>query len=574
MGHFLISDISVCIIAAFACAALAHWLRQPAIVAYIAAGGLAGPLALGLVHDPETIKTIGELGLIFLLFMIGLEIDLKKILRAGRVIAVTSFLQVMVCFLLATLAFAAAGFTLTAVKLDAIYLALAATFSSTIIIVKLLYDKRELETLAGRITLGVLVMQDIAAILFLALQSQIADPSFISMTLALGRVIVLVAAAFTVSRYVLPKLFHSLARTPELLLVGALAWCFAVTSLAAELGLSREMGALVAGVALSTFPYTADMAARVNTLRDFFVTLFFVALGMQIPAPNWEMVRGGALLALVLVASRCLVVFPVLYFQKMGIRGSAVPTINLAQVSEFALVISALGFTYGHIGQDVIGVILYAFVFMAVLSSYAITNSHGMAVALKSGLRRLRLADLEEDHPARADGHAHPPGGIYLLGFYFSASSLLEEISRRAPDLLANIVVVDFNPEVGEALRKRGVRVVYGDISQRDTLLHAGLQTADVILCTLPDTILKGSSNLRLAQLIRTINPEAQLIMHSETLSEVSPLYSAGADYVAVSRIIEGDHLFGIVTAARNRDLAPARSILAAALRDRQEIIG
>jgi Kef-type K+ transport system membrane component KefB len=573
MHTSFISDISACMVAAFACAVFAQWLRQPTIVAYLAAGAIAGPLLLGWVQDRETVQTIGELGLIFLLFMIGLEIDLKKILRAGRVIAVTAFLQIVLCFLFAVAAFAAAGFSLAADRLDALYLAIAATFSSTIIIVKLLYDKHELETLAGRVTLGVLVMQDLAAILFLALQGQLADPSALTMALALGRVLVLVAVAFAVSRYILPSLFRSLARQPELVLIGALAWCFAVSGFAAWLGLSREMGALIAGVALSTFPYTLDLASRVNTLRDFFVTLFFVSLGMQIPAPSLELARDGALLGLVLVVSRCLVVFPVLYFQRMGVRGGALATINLSQVSEFALVIAALGAFYGHIGERTIGVILYAFAFMAVISSYAITNSDRLARALKGPLRHVGMVDLDETSLA-ADGHAQAGGKIYLLGFFTSASSLLEEFTRRKPELLEQIVVVDFNPVVGHELRKRGIRVFYGDISRRDTLIHAGLESAEVILCTIPDTILKGASNLRLAHAIRTINPGAQLIMHAEALSEIEPLYAAGANYVSVSRLIEADHLFTIVTAACAGDLAPARSKITETMRDRREIIG
>jgi Kef-type K+ transport system membrane component KefB len=571
MHGTLISDIATCMVAAFACAVFARWLRQPAIIAYLAAGIIAGPLALGWVQDRETVQTIGELGLIFLLFMIGLEIDLKKIARAGQVIAVTALLQIALCFLFAIAVFILAGFSLANGNLDALYFAIAATFSSTIIIVKLLYDKRELETLAGRITLGVLVMQDLAAILFLALQGQLADPSFVTMALALGRVFVLVAAAFAVSRYVLPALFKSLARQPELLLIGALAWCFAVSGFAAWLGLSREMGALIAGVALSTFPYTLDVAARVNTLRDFFVTLFFVSLGMQIPSPDMGMLRDGAFLALALLVSRWMILFPVLYFQRMGVRGSALPTINLGQVSEFALVIAALGVTYHHIGQRTIGVILYAFVLLAIISSYAITNSDGLTRWLTKATRRLRVADL--DAADAADEHGGKPGRIYLLGFYTAASSLLEELARRRPEMLERIVVVDFNPEVGHELRKRNIRVFYGDISQFDTLIHAGLASAEVILCTLPDTILKGASNLRLAKAIRTINPNAHLIMHAEQLSEVEPLYAAGATYVSVSRLIEADHLFDIVGAAAENDLTAARDELAEALRDRREII-
>src|SRR5262249_39674890 len=159
-------------------------------------------------------------------------------------------------------------------KFDALYLCVACALSSTVIIVKVLYEKRELDTLPGRITLGVLVLQDIFAILFLAVQPSLGNLEISVILLSIGRVAALVATAL--SRYVLPRLFHQIARRPELLLLGALAWCFLIGEVAEKLGLSREMGSLVAGVALSTFPYALDVTAKVTTLRDFFITLFFV----------------------------------------------------------------------------------------------------------------------------------------------------------------------------------------------------------------------------------------------------------------------------------------------------------
>ncbi len=213
MHPALINDIAICMMSAFACAVIAQWLKQPAIIAYLIAGAIAGPLVFGWVREREAVNTISELGLIFLLFMIGLEIDLKKVLKAGRIIAVTALLQIVLCFLFALAAYWSLGEPINGEHLDGVYLALAATFSSTIIIVKLLYDKRELETLAGRVTLGVLVLQDLAAILFLALQPQLANPTGEAIGLALGRVAGLVATAFIISRFV-SAAFVSLSGAP------------------------------------------------------------------------------------------------------------------------------------------------------------------------------------------------------------------------------------------------------------------------------------------------------------------------------------------------------------------------
>ncbi len=574
MEHSLINDIAICIVVAFGLAMLSQWLRQPIIVAYLGAGFLAGPVALGWVHDQQTIETIGELGLLFLLFMIGLEIDLKKVLSSGKVILVTAGVQIVGCLLLGLLAFKVAGFPLSEGRLDALYLALAVTFSSTVIIVKILYDKRELDTFPGRVTLGVLVLQDVAAILFLALQNDLTNPAADQVALSLFKVVVLVAAAFAASRYALPALFRSVSRLPELVLVGALAWCFLVAGLASALGLSREMGALIAGVALSTFPYTLDVAARVNTLRDFFVTLFFVSLGMQIPAPNVTMLLQSLLLVGVVIVSRQLTVFPPLFASRMGIRGSVLPTINLSQISEFSLVIVALGLTFQHISPQTTGVILYAFVIAAVLSSYAISQSELVLKACRPFLRFLGLRDLDETTylPAEADSQ-HAAASIYLLGFSWTASSLLEEITRHSPELLPRLAVVDFNPLVSRELQRRGVRIIYGDITQRDTLVHAGVAHAEVIICTLPNTVLKGSNNLRLARELRAINPNGRLIMHAEKLADVASLYAAGVDYASVPRLVEAERLHQVVCAACEHRLAEARTALDDCLRDRHEVI-
>ena len=294
----LIHDLAISIVMAWLLGVAAHLARQPLILAYLVAGFVVGPSGLKWVQSQESINTIGQLGLIFMLFMIGLEIDLKKIIRAGNVILVTSAAQIFGCFALALVLFLLIGIPLGDRRFDAVYLAAAVSLSSTVIIVKVLYDKFELDTLPGRITLGVLVVQDLMAILFLAIQPSLNDLQLDVALLSVVRVGALLAVALLISRYTLPHLFQLIAHLPELVLVGALAWCFAVSEFAEFLGLSRVMGALIAGVSLSTFPYAIDVTAKITSLRDFFITLFFVALGMTIPLPTSSVLG----LALILVA--------------------------------------------------------------------------------------------------------------------------------------------------------------------------------------------------------------------------------------------------------------------------------
>lgn len=573
MEHDLLTDMALCIAAAWLLAMAAHFLRQSPILAYLAGGFLIGPAGLAWVGRPESIETIAELGLLFLLFMIGLEIDLKKVLRLGRLIGITTLTQVGGGLIITGGAIAISDVIPASGSLPLLYLAFASALSSTVIIVKLLYDRRELDTLPGRITLGVLVLQDVLAILFLAVQPDLQNPALATVLRSLAKGAVLVVITLAASRFVLPSLFRSVAMVPELVLVGALAWCFSVVGLAAWLGLSREMGSLIAGVALSTFPYALDVTARITSLRDFFVTLFFVALGMRLPAPTTALLLGASSYALALVTSRALTVFPTLYRMRCGFRASLLPTIHLSQVSEFSLVILSLGIKHGHVGEELAGTVAYAFVLLAVLSSGAINHADLIVRGASPALRRLGLRDLDAERPPPRTTTGTQAPSIFLLGFSWTASSLLEEIRQHQDSWLDRITVIDFNPRVHDELRRRGVRVLYGDITQRETLAHAGVQDAQVIVCTLPNTVLRGGTNLSLLRQLREINPQAQIIVHSNLLAEVPLLYAAGASFVSLPRLTEASELRATIAAACQGTLADRRSNLETTLRDRNEVV-
>ncbi len=571
MDQSLINDIALCIIVAWVLALLAQLLKQPLLLAYLVGGFLLGENGFGWIKDHESVETISSIGLILLLFMIGLEIDLKKMLGAGKVITITAGAQILGGCLLGFGFFWGVG--LATGWLDALYLSVAAAMSSTVIIVKILYDKRELDTLAGRITLGVLVLQDLFAILFLAIQPNLNHPEIGLMAMSIGKVVALVAVAFAVSRWVLPTLFKMVARLPELVLVGALAWCFLMAGLASTLGLSREMGALVAGVAISTFPYTLDVAAKVTSIRDFFVTLFFVALGMTIPVPTVYFILWALAFSAFLIVSRFVTVFPPLYKMGQGHRCALLPAINLCQISELALVILAMGKKDGHVSADLVGIVAFAFVFLAVDSTYAITKNDSLVRKISPWLKRRGYPDLDQSGSSPDDHGGHHGARIFVLGFFWTASSLLEEISRNRPALLKELIVVDFNPNVYQKLKDRGVRVIYGDITQRDTLIHAGIGAAEIVVCTIPNSILKGATNLKLVQHVRELNPTAQIISHAELFHEVDGLYKAGANYVSLPRLVEACALYRVLEAAEKKILDEHRRAIDNELKDRREVI-
>ena len=569
MEHGLVTDIAVCIIAAWVVAVICHLFKQPLLLAYLVAGFAIGPHGLGWITNAHSIETISGIGLSLLLFMIGLEIDLKKMISAGRVITVTAAAQIIGCILLGWLFFNFVGPAHN--RLEALYLAVAVAMSSTVIIVKILYDKRELETLAGRVTLGVLVLQDIAVIVFLAIQPNLKNPALAPLALAFGKVALLVAVAYVASRFLLPTLFRIVARLPELVLVGALAWCFTLAGFAEYLSLSREMGALIAGVMISTFPYTLDVAAKVTSIRDFFVTLFFVALGLQIPEPTWNYILWMIIVSMFLVGSRLLTVFTPLYLMRQGYRTSLLPAINLCQISELSLVLLALGERSGDVSRETIGIAAFAFAFLAVDSTYAIFNNNLILRKTMPWLDRLGFHDLARVTPESTG--KEPGRRICLLGFSWTASSLLEEITREKPALLPELMVVDFNPHVFEQLRKRGIHIVYGDITQRDVLHHAGVSHAEIIICSLPNMVLKGASNMKLLRQLRELNPHAQIVVHAELLSDIPLLYAAGANYVSAPRLLEATSLLGVIEAVEKKLLDEKRKEQAGQLEERREVI-
>jgi Kef-type K+ transport system membrane component KefB len=574
--HELIRDITLCILFAWMLGLLAHFFRQPLILAYLIAGFCIGPFGAGWVKSQESISVISELGLIFMLFMIGLEIDLKKIVRAGKVILFAAGGQLLGGCLLGILFFAGLGLSLGGGHFDALYLCVACALSSTVIIVKVLYEKRELDTLPGRVTLGVLVLQDIFAILFLAVQPSLANLQISVVLLSIGRVAVLVAAALLVSRYVLPRLFHQIARRPELILLGALAWCFLVAETAEQLSLSREMGALIAGVSLSTFPYALDVTAKVTTLRDFFITLFFVALGMTIPVPGLSVIGLALMIAAFTVVSRLVTTFIPLYLMKQGLRASLLPAINLAQISEFSLVVIQTGVIDNHIAADTANATSFAFVVLAVLSTFAMTRSDEITRWAIGPLKRIGLRDLDHGngHGEEGDEGGHGEARrIVILGFFRAASALLAEIERQNPLLLEQITVVDFNPNVYQTLLSRGLHVIYGDISNVDTLLHAGIGKSEMIILSVPDALLKGASNEKLIRHVRNLNPNALIVATADLLSDVGELYEAGASYVTVTRLSDAHELFTVIEAAQAGLLADKRAELDQRLSERREVL-
>ncbi len=574
----LLSSIGICVGAA-ALLALVGWrLRQPLILAYLVAGFVIGPHGLQIVTNQASIATVAEIGLILLLFIIGLEIDLNKLASAGLPVLLTGALQVPICIALGLGFFYAIGVRNTGGNYALLYLAACMSLSSTLVVVKLLNDKFELDTLPGRITLGVLVIQDMWAVGMLAVQPKLLNPNLLPLAFSLWKGALLVVGGFAISKYILPHLFRAVAKAPELVLVSALAWCFFLAGTASYIGLSREMGALIAGVSLSTFPYNLDVMAKAVSLRDFFVTLFFVALGMQIPVPSLHVVEIAVAASLFVVVSRLSVV-PLLYFLGMGHRASLLPAINLAQVSEFSIVIASLGLMQQprQIDSDVVTIVIMTFAITAVASTYMIQSSHRVQKTLSGLLKVFRVRDLDvgDAAPERKEARAET---MVFLGFFRDASSILLELENdgnavEAQVMLDKILVIDFNPTVMRELRKRGVSCVYGDIAHADTLRHAGIENAELVVSSITDDVLRGTSNLRLLRNARSSCPKAKVMLTTEHIPQALHFYKAGADFVYIPRLHSAVQIAKILKQGLNGGFEAAREAEIKHLSHRREVL-
>jgi len=542
----VVPSIEMAVVAAAALAIVFYRLKQPALLAYIAAG-----LVLGLVAKPMLGGSLGEmeeishLGLVFLLFIIGVELDLKGILKLGPRVAAAVMLQAPITIGAVwglQLLLDALGLTLfgLATRPAGFFIfAVAVSLSSTAVVVKLLGDRFDLGSQAGRITVLTLIAQDIWAVLsltFVTSQGEGSRSGVLGVVFMLGGAAAAVAALWLVAHHLLTRLMRMLSRSPDMVAMAALGWCFVGAGAMSLAGLSAEMGALIAGLTLGSLPIAAELLAKVSALRDFFMALFFVALGMSLPLPTLEVLGAALALIGILLLSRLVLFSPLLLAARLGPAVSFASAINLAQLSEFSLLLLPIGVAQGALTSQDAATVSYALMLSVVLSTYGIKYNYPLAFALTRLLRLKRAAgDGPAPQPAAAGGeHGHASAEVVMLGYFRNAESLAERLAGAAPDLLARILVVDYNLKNHPAIQAQGLKVVYGDISNPETLRHHGIQGARVVLSTVTDNFLRGTSNLELLKQIKGQNPEARFIGTAISAGEKAALLEAGA-YACIS---------------------------------------
>lgn len=508
--------LAVCVIAGVA----ATLLRQPLLVGLLAAGVAVGPQALGLVSHRDEIELLGEIGISLLLFVVGLKLDPRIVRRLGPVVLAAGSVQVVLT---------AAGALAIARSfgvdwVPALYLAAAMAFSSTVIVVKLLTDRRELEDLHGRISLGILIVQDLFVVLLMILLAAIQPGEGrhlgLQFLLVAVRGLTLVAAVVVLTRFVVPAATHLLARSGELLVIASVAWAVALAAVAEGLGFSTEVGAFIAGVSLASSPYREAISGRLSTLRDFLLVFFFIDLGASLELGGLADLGLVAALSVFVLVVKPLIVAVVSTLLGFRARVGTRSGLTLAQISEFSLILAALGVGLGHIDPRTVGVVTGVALVTITASTYLTAGADRLLPALCRPVRRLER-DLDRG------GHLEPAAGhtpsVIVVGLGRLGRTVLDELRRRGDDVLA----VDFDPRSVKS-GDEGIPVIYGDAEDPELPHALPLSGARWVVSTLRDV----HANASLIAALRHDGYRGRIAVSADEPMDVATLERAGADLV------------------------------------------
>lgn len=521
-------QIGVATIVAATLGVLARLLRQPIVLAYIVAGILLGA-GFGVIHDTNITGDVGTIGIVFLLFLVGLELDIVKLRRLGAVVLVSGLVPVLIVALGGYVIVRGFGWT----SLTAAYIGAAAAFSSTAVVLKRLSDRGDLASLYAKISIGILLLQDILAIVALMAISASSQgalgPSGLMLFMLKGACFFVGSWALT--RYVLARLFFFIAKSAELLFLASIAYAFLFALGAEALGFSKEIGAFVAGLSLATLPYSLEIMGRVKPLKDFFLVIFFVVLGLEV-SPDVVFQNIPLILAL-----STLVVFVKSFVTAASIirlgypkRPAYLVGASLGQMSEFSLLIVLLGQGTGQIPTEVVGITAALLVISIVLNTYWNDLNRIIYPVL------VRPLSWFAKSAATKELAAHPTG-LSEHTLLFGANRMGDGLVQRLAELGHQVLVVDHNPEVIRRLLARGVPSVYGDIDDYELLHDMGLDRAKLVISTIPNL----AANLYLLEQSRKQNRHTTVILTAEQVTDALELYEAGADYVIVPHLLGGE---------------------------------
>lgn len=519
-------------------------LKQPPILAYILTGIIIGPLGLIPIHNQQLITVLGDLGITLLLFMLGLEIKISDFKSFGKEVILVGLGQIIFSFAFFYILAALFGIS----PLASVYIAMALTFSSTVIIVKLLSDKKELHSLYAKITIGILLLQDLLAILFLIFLSSLnpntgALQSMEQIAIAIFKAIVLFGVVVYLSKKVFPKIVGYLSKSPETLFLVSLAWVFGLAAVVSSpiVGFSIEIGGFLAGLSLANSIANFQIIAKVKILRDFFIVLFFVVLGMRMNITSISSVIAPAIILSIFVMT----VKPLIVITLMGMVGfrkrtSLLTGFTLAQISEFSLIVVFLGNKIGHISDYIVSLVTMVGIITFMLSPYMIVYGNKLYLVFGRYFTIFERKNLKKEKIVHSEMELdNLQDHIVLVGGDQMGQSILDALE----DLKQDVVVVDFDPDIVGKLSEKHIYRLFGDISDYEIQKKANLDTAKLVISTVPDT----EDNLLILKELREENRKAKVVVMALDSHDAKILYKAGADYVILPHLAGGRQIARLI---------------------------
>lgn len=505
-------------------------LRQPLIIGYILTGILVGPYIFDIVSSVGSVATFAQMGVAVLLFMVGLNLNPTVAREVGKVALITGIGQIMFTFFFGFIIGMILGFD----WIVSAYIAIAISFSSTIIIMKLLSDKGDLKTLYGRISIGFLIVQDLVAIVLLMILSSthgapdIATFAFQKVAVGIG----LLAALIVVSIFLIKPAMKKIAQSQELLLLFSIGWALLIGSLFAYAGFSIEIGALLGGISLSLSPYRQEIGAKMKPLRDFFLLLFFILLGSQLRFEHFaSIIAPVVILSLVVLVGNPIIVMSLMGFMGYTKRNSFFAGLTVSQISEFSFILIALGVSLGHLNAEMLSLMTLVRLITMGGSSYLILGNDKIYEKIS---RYLSFFEIKGKKIDEGKYYRHDEYDLVLFGYNRIGYSV-EKAFRK---LKRSFLVVDNDPETILKLARSRIECQYGDAEDSELLDELPLDRAKMIVSTIPDK----DTNLTLIKKVLQRNKDAIILVVSHQIEEALDLYEAGATYVITPHFLGGSY--------------------------------
>ncbi len=527
------AEIAVLLVLAAVVGFVGIILRQPLIVSFIAVGLIAGPSALDLVRSDAQISLLSQLGIAVLLFLVGIKLDVKLIRSLGAVSLLTGLGQVAFTSIFGYFI----GLALGLGAITSLYVAVALTFSSTIIIVKLLSDKREIDSLHGQIALGFLIVQDLVVVLAMIVLSAIGigagegghGGGSVPMVLLSG--VAMVGLVILFVRYVANPLTERLALAPELLVIFAIAMAAMFAAAGDLVGLGKEVGGLLAGVALASTPYRETIAARLAPLRDFLLLFFFIALGSALDLSLLGAhITGAIVFSLFVLIGNPLIVLVIMGALGYRKRTGFLAGLTVAQISEFSLIFVAMGVSLGHVQEDALGLVTMVGLVTIAASTYMITYSHQLYAMFERFLAVFERQDTSRE-PSDVGLHRGDAYRVIIFGLGRYGTAIGLRLRARGIRVLG----VDFNPRAARRWRELGLDADFGDATDPEFVAELPLHQAQWIVSTVPiypTGLSHEDTRATLIQLSRSAGFGGRVAVTSHHPKDTEELFGAGADLV------------------------------------------